>query len=684
VRRRLTLLLICVFALLVGAASPARADVTTVLPVTPFYEPYIAVDPVGQHVFVAASEGTSSIYVLDFEGNLVKTITGEAGASGMAVDTATHTLYVADYDSTQISEIDTQTLTETGHFAAPTGVFDPAVAGGKLWFASASSGSIYVANLDGSNINPAGIGDGQAVLLTSSADGKLLAFGDHEVEPPNVDVYDVSGATPKLLSSAWNPGGDATDVSDIAFDPSSSNLYLSDGNTQSFSFAGPALTSSALYPTSAYSTAVAVSPDGKYVAAGISTGIGYGTNVYVFPNGDTTPLQTWSIGPGIVEAHSLAFSPDGRRLFALTTDPGTGHLALEILGDIAIASGPNATTYATTASFSFTSRDATASFECSLDNAAWQSCSSPADYSDLTTGTHTFAVRNVDGSPVDPMDASQTWTVTPPNTYLNSGPGTTTTSTDASFSFSSDDSAATFQCNLDDAGWSSCTSPAGYSGLSFGSHTFAVRALNDAGAIDPTGAKETWTIVSPPPPGSVVGVSIDNGDYATNSPDVQLDVVWPEGTTLALISNDGGFGPNGGTKTLPVAASIPWTLASAGSDRLPQIVYVRFPDSPDPLVTFSDNIVLDTTAPSITAATLAGTKGQVYKVRLRAKEKISGISQVRFSTARHGGAAIHLSSRQKRGVRNLSRTVGVKLGARPRWVRARSAAGTWSKWHRIR
>jgi hypothetical protein len=41
-------------------------------------------------------------------------------------------------------------------------------------------------------------------------------------------------------------------------------------------------------------------------------------------------------------------------------------------------------------------------------------------------------------------------------------------------------SARRFQCRLDDGGWRACTSPYRLTGLGFGIHTFAVRALNRA------------------------------------------------------------------------------------------------------------------------------------------------------------------------------------------------------------
>lgn len=74
--------------------------------------------------------------------------------------------------------------------------------------------------------------------------------------------------------------------------------------------------------------------------------------------------------------------------------------------DTAITAGPDASTSATTAEFTFNSPDnPTASFECSLDDATFADCSSPKTYTGLEFGPHTFRVRaknandNVDASP---------------------------------------------------------------------------------------------------------------------------------------------------------------------------------------------------------------------------------------------------------------------------------------------
>ena len=64
----------------------------------------------------------------------------------------------------------------------------------------------------------------------------------------------------------------------------------------------------------------------------------------------------------------------------------------------------------------------------------------------------------------------------------------------ATFTFSADEGGSTVECDLDGAGFSSCSSPKSYSSLSDGSHTFKVKATDGAGNTDPTPAQYTWTV----------------------------------------------------------------------------------------------------------------------------------------------------------------------------------------------
>jgi hypothetical protein len=101
------------------------------------------------------------------------------------------------------------------------------------------------------------------------------------------------------------------------------------------------------------------------------------------------------------------------------------------------------------------------------------------------------AAGNVDSSP-----SFHSWTVdqTDPETVINNGPTTSTTSTTATFEFVSPETGSTFQCSLDNAPMAACTSPATYSNLSVAAHTFAVRAVDAAGNIDESPATYPWTI----------------------------------------------------------------------------------------------------------------------------------------------------------------------------------------------
>ena len=91
---------------------------------------------------------------------------------------------------------------------------------------------------------------------------------------------------------------------------------------------------------------------------------------------------------------------------------------------------------------------------------AWSPCTNPAQFNSLADGSYEFAVRAVAGELVDPTPAQASWTVdtTPPQTAIDSNPASPTNNPQASIPFSSSESGSTFECNLDAAGWQTCTS----------------------------------------------------------------------------------------------------------------------------------------------------------------------------------------------------------------------------------
>ena len=168
--------------------------------------------------------------------------------------------------------------------------------------------------------------------------------------------------------------------------------------------------------------------------------------------------------------------------------------------DTTLVATPGNPTNETAPTFGFTSPDAGATFECSLDAAAYDPCTSPKSYSGVAGGSHTFRVRAIDGSGnEDPTPDAYTWTIdlTPPDTSIVSGPaqGSTTSSTSANFGFSSE-AQAHFECRLDLTSFTDCSDPQpqSYAGLADGGHTFQVRAIDLAHNTDPTPASRTWTV----------------------------------------------------------------------------------------------------------------------------------------------------------------------------------------------
>ena len=220
-----------------------------------------------------------------------------------------------------------------------------------------------------------------------------------------------------------------------------------------------------------------------------------------------------------------------------TTDPGAP----------SIGSAPADPTNSTAPGFSFTG-EASATFACQLDGAGYTACTSPRSYSGLAQGVHTFDVRQTDLAGNTGSPATVTWTIdttAPAAPAITSTPPDPTNSGAPSFVFTGEAS-ATFACELDGAGFTGCTSPKSYAGLTQGSHTFKVKQTDAAGNPGPT-ATFTWTIDTTAPaapsissgpsdPSNLTGASFSFSGEASATPSCELD--------------GGGFSPCTSPKTL--------------------------------------------------------------------------------------------------------------------------------------
>jgi hypothetical protein len=164
-----------------------------------------------------------------------------------------------------------------------------------------------------------------------------------------------------------------------------------------------------------------------------------------------------------------------------------------------ITAKPTDPSTSTTASFSFTDSEAGASFQCKLDAATYAACTSPAAYSSLALGSHTFSVQAKDAAGNLSAAAAWTWQIVPPTPTITAKPSNPTNQTSASFSFSDTLAGVTYVCALDTATFTSCSSPQSYAGpLAQGSHSFQVKAVS--GSNQSAAASYTWTIDTSAPP----------------------------------------------------------------------------------------------------------------------------------------------------------------------------------------
>jgi hypothetical protein len=152
------------------------------------------------------------------------------------------------------------------------------------------------------------------------------------------------------------------------------------------------------------------------------------------------------------------------------------------------------------ASFAFSSTGA-AGFECSLDDAPFAACASPAAFAALTDGTHTFEVRALDAAGNASLDAGHVWrivTVAPAAPAIDGGPPPLTSETAATIAFSHPDPDVSFECRLDGAAFAACTSPRSYTSLTDGMHAFDVRAVGVTGLASEATSRG-WTVDTTPP-----------------------------------------------------------------------------------------------------------------------------------------------------------------------------------------
>lgn len=182
--------------------------------------------------------------------------------------------------------------------------------------------------------------------------------------------------------------------------------------------------------------------------------------------------------------------------------------------DTTITGGPGASVGAVVPPFTFTSTTVGASFECNVDMGGFVPCTSPFVFPTGPQRIYSFSVRAKHGAGVvDRTPATRLFTVdlAPPDTTVDPPTGGDSSPV-WTISFTSTEAGSTFECALDAAAPTTCTSPLVLQ-PGVGAHSISVRATDAAGNSDTTPALAGWTVKCTVP-GSPIGETVSGTSVA--------------------------------------------------------------------------------------------------------------------------------------------------------------------------
>jgi len=251
---------------------------------------------------------------------------------------------------------------------------------------------------------------------------------------------------------------------------------------------------------------------------------------------------------------------------------------------------------------------------------AGTSCSETGVPAGVWTYSVTPAVNSWRGAE-SPQTSVTVDTMPPPAPTLSSTPANPTPSTSASFSFTSAESSVSFQCRLDGAAFSACTSPTSYAGLPDGPHTFQVKAV-DASTNESAATSYAWVVDTTAPTVAVNfaatsafynnagfdgGCSTPSGDFCGTAADAGTGVNTVQVSIRQGAGNywDGATFASGTEVLLGVAGSATWScpfpaanFPGDGSYTLRAVVT----DNAGNVASATSTFTIDRTAPSGTDA----------------------------------------------------------------------------------
>ena len=278
----------------------------------------------------------------------------------------------------------------------------------------------------------------------------------------------------------------------------------------------------------------------------------------------TSPHNLTDLSDGLHNFRVRAHGGDG----TVDATPAQAEWVVDAKPSVAFTSTPAADSGDPDPVFEFTTDEAgnTVPLEvtCVLDNDIRRPCESPYGLTDIDDGPHSLTVFAVDQYGRETSNTYE-WEVSRDGVLTNLV-GTYpqfSDSADQDFEFDSNDPANTFECSLDGAAWSACTTPQSFTGLADGQHTFKVRAKNPANVVDETPASWSWKIDTVAP-----DTTLDDFNRAITNQAITARPKSNEAVVQYVCSIDGGsFNPCSSPLTGPSLADGNHMLRVSAVDR---------------------------------------------------------------------------------------------------------------------
>lgn len=286
--------------------SYAASDVP--LPIAHFA--HMIVDAPHGHLFISGGPGTDGILVTDLDGGNPTTISGEPGATGLALSGDGSALYAALPGQDAIAAISTENLTESARYGTGAGTRPDslAVAGGTVWFGYGTAGAGGIGSLDGSGAvtlrQDSGTWAASPTLATTPTPSGVLAAAVQTGDTSAFVTYQAEGGALTRQAAKALP---VPDLSDFAVTADGLHLAVSSWLRASSSrYRTSDLAVDGQFATPVAAKAVAIAPDGTVASCGCNYGF------EAFPEtGEGYYHQYEYAYPLRLAAHGLAWAPDG-------------------------------------------------------------------------------------------------------------------------------------------------------------------------------------------------------------------------------------------------------------------------------------------------------------------------------------------------------------------------------------